>query len=128
MNGYVTKIEQATLDNQDFRRVLFTTPRTQLVLMSLQPGEEIGLEVHELDQFIRIEAGAGKVTLDGQEHMVQDGVAIVVPAGTRHNVINTSSKEALKLYTIYAPPEHPDGMVHRTKAEADADEHRHAKD
>ncbi|HLT92710.1 MAG TPA: cupin domain-containing protein [Woeseiaceae bacterium] len=121
MAGYVTNIEQATLENDDYRRVLFTGPNMQLVLMTLQPGEEIGLETHdEHDQFIRVESGTGKVQLGGEEHDLSDGVSVVIPAGTRHNVVNTSSSEALRLYTLYSPPEHPDGTVHRTKADEPA--------
>lgn len=101
--------------------MLYTAKHSQLVLMSLKPGEEIGEEVHELDQFIRIEAGQGKAVLDGAEHAVADGTALVIPQGTRHNVLNTGT-EALKLYTVYSPPEHKDGIVERTKAEADATE------
>lgn len=118
MVGYVTNIEQATLENEDYRRVLFTGPNTQLVLMTLRPGEEIGLETHgEHDQFIRVEAGTGKVRLNDEEHELSDGVSVVIPAGTRHNVVNTSSTEPMRLYTLYSPPEHPDGTVHRTKAD-----------
>jgi mannose-6-phosphate isomerase-like protein (cupin superfamily) len=116
MNGYVTDIERDTLENPDYRRVLFTGSHLQLVLMTLQPGEEIGLETHEEhDQFIRIEAGNGTVTLDGARRELSDGVAVVIPAGVEHNVINTSADEPLRLYTLYSPPEHPDGTVHRTK-------------
>jgi mannose-6-phosphate isomerase-like protein (cupin superfamily) len=116
MNGYVTDIERDTLENPDYRRVLFTGSHLQLVLMTLQPGEEIGLETHEEhDQFIRVEAGNGTVTLDGARRELSDGVAVVIPAGVEHNVINTSADEPLRLYTLYSPPEHPDGTVHRTK-------------
>ena len=119
MAGYVTDIERRTLDNEYFRDVLFTGPHSQLVVMSLRPGEEIGMETHDdVDQFIRFEAGQGKVVLNGKEHAVEDGSAVVIPAGTEHNVVNTSKSEALKLYSIYTPPEHPDGTVHKTKAEA----------
>jgi len=119
MAGYVTDIERRTLDNEYFRDVLFTGPHSQLVVMSLRPGEEIGMETHDdVDQFIRFEAGQGKVVLNGKAHAVQDGSAVVIPAGTEHNVLNTSKSEALKLYSIYTPPEHPDGTVHKTKAEA----------
>lgn len=121
MVGYVTNIEKATLENENFRRVLFTGPHTQLVLMTLRPGEEIGLETHEEhDQFIRVETGSGKVRLGEEEHPLSDGVSVVIPAGTRHNVVNTSSTEPLRLYTLYSPPEHPDGTVHRTKADEPA--------
>ena len=116
MNGYLTDIERDTLENPDYRRVLFTGSHLQLVLMTLQPGEEIGLETHEEhDQFIRVEAGNGTVTLDGARRELGDGVAVVIPAGVEHNVINTSADEPLRLYTLYSPPEHPDGTVHRTK-------------
>lgn len=123
MPGYVTNIEQDTVANDDFRRVLFTGPNTQLVLMTLQPGEEIGLETHDgHDQFIRVEAGTGVVLLDGAESALEDGSAVVIPAGVEHNIVNTSDHAPLRLYTLYSPPEHPDGTVHRTKREADAAE------
>ena len=125
MAGYVVNIEQETLQNGNFRKVLHTAGNSQLVVMSLKPGEEIGLETHDLDQFIRFEQGEGKVILDGEEHKIQDDWAVVIPAGTRHNVINTSSGQDLKLYTIYSPPEHPAGTVHKTKSEAMAAEHAH---
>lgn len=122
MVGYVTNIEQDTLDNEDYRRVLFTGQHLQLVLMTLQPAEEIGLETHEEhDQFIRIEAGNGVARLNGEEHALSDGVIVVIPAGTEHNVINTSPDDALRLYTLYSPPEHADGTVHRTKADEPAE-------
>jgi len=121
MKGYITNIEEATLNNKDYRRVLYTTQNSQLVLMNLQPGDEIGMETHELDQFIRIEQGTAQVVLDGVEHEVKDDFAIVIPAGTEHNVINTGDTE-LKLYSVYSPPEHKDGTVHATKAD-DAEEH-----
>lgn len=120
MNGYLTDIEKLTRENTDFRRVLYTAPHSQLVLMCLKPGEEIGEEIHELDQFLRIEAGEGKAILNGIEHAVRDGSAVVVPQGVRHNFINTGNAE-LKLYTVYSPPEHKDGTVHKTKADALAD-------
>jgi len=118
MKGYLTNIEQKTLENTDYRRVLYTAKHSQLVLMALAPGEEIGEEAHHLDQFIRFEEGEGKVILDGVERAVRADDAVVIPEGTRHNVINTSKMGYLKLYSIYAPPEHKDGTVHRTKAEA----------
>jgi mannose-6-phosphate isomerase-like protein (cupin superfamily) len=119
MAGYVTNIEKDSLANDDFRRVLFTTERSQLVLMALKPGEDIGQETHDdVDQFIRVESGQGVAILDGKEHALADGSAVVIPAGTEHNVVNRSKSEALKLYTLYTPAEHPDGTVHRTKAEA----------
>ncbi len=123
MHGYVTDIERDTIENEDFRRVLFTGPNTQLVLMTLRPGEDIGLETHDgHDQFIRVEAGTGVVSLDGEESELADGSAVVIPAGVEHNIVNTSG-EPLRLYTLYSPPEHPDGTVHRTKREAEAAEH-----
>jgi len=121
---YINNLEEQTLHNDYFRQVLFTAKHCQLVVMSLLPGEEIGEEVHELDQFIRVEAGQGKAVLDGVETAVSDGWAVVIPAGAKHNIINTGS-EQLKLYTLYAPPEHRDGTVHRTKAEAEADTEDH---
>jgi len=121
MKGYITNIEEATLNNKDYRRVLYTTKKSQLVLMNLQPGDEIGMETHELDQFIRIEQGTANVVLDGVEHEVKDDFAIVIPAGTKHNVTNTGDTE-LKLYSVYSPPEHKDGTVHATKAD-DTEEH-----
>ncbi|MEX2494887.1 MAG: cupin domain-containing protein [Woeseia sp.] len=118
MVGYVTNIEQDTLDNEDYRRVLFTGKMSQLVLMSLQPGEEIGREVHEEhDQFIRVEAGKGIVMLGDDQYSLIDGVAVVIPAGVEHNVVNTSSDTPLRLYTLYSPPEHPDGALHHSKAD-----------
>ena len=125
MSGYIVNIEEATAKNSHYRHVLFTAKHTQLVLMSLKPGEEIGEEVHELDQFIRFETGEGTVILDGKAHSVSDGFAVVIPAGTRHNVVNRSKTADLKLYSLYSPPEHKNGIVHKTKREADADEHHH---
>ncbi len=122
MNGYVTNIEEASKQNTNFRKVLYTARNMQLVLMSLLPGEEIGEEVHELDQFIRLDAGQGKVVLNGVEHEVSDGFAVVVPQGVKHNVINTGSLP-MKLYTLYAPPDHKDGEVQATKADAQTNEH-----
>jgi mannose-6-phosphate isomerase-like protein (cupin superfamily) len=121
MAGYITNIERDTLGNGDFRRVLFTGPHTQLVLMTLGPGEEIGLETHDgHDQFVRIEEGDGVALLDGERHKLVDGSAVVIPAGVTHNIINSSDGAPLKLYTLYSPPEHADGTVHHTKREADA--------
>ena len=105
--------------------MLYTDERVQLVVMSLKPNEDIGEEVHQLDQFIRVEAGEGSAILDGVTHELKDGFAIVVPKGTLHNIVNTSSTEPMKLYTIYAPPNHKDGTVHETKADAEADEAEH---
>ncbi|MEM3563958.1 MAG: cupin domain-containing protein [Candidatus Jordarchaeaceae archaeon] len=119
MKGFVVSIEKETKKNTNFRRVLYTGKHSQLVLMSLKPGEEIGEETHDdVDQFFRFEEGEGKVVIDGVEHSVKDGSAVIVPAGARHNVINTSKSANLKLYTIYSPPEHQDGIVHRTKKDA----------
>lgn len=123
MNGYAVNIEAETLGNDNFRKVLYTAGHSQLVVMSIEPGDEIGEEVHHLDQFIRIESGEALAQLDGEESMLEDDWAIVIPAGTRHNIINTSRTKKLKLYSIYSPPEHADGTVHKTKAEADAAEH-----
>lgn len=126
MVGYVGNIEKETLANNNFRRVVFTGKYAQLVVMSLLPNEEIGMEVHlTVDQFFRVDAGEGKVVMNGEEHALGNGDAIVVPAGTEHNVINTSASGSLKLYTIYSPPQHKDGTVHATKAEALADEADH---
>ena len=122
MRGYVTDIENDTLKNQDFRRVLYTGKNSQLVLMSLRPKEEIGEETHTLDQFIRVEAGDGVAILDGVKHQISDGTAVVIPAGTKHNVVNASETEEMKLYTLYSPPEHRDGTIHKTKAHALAHE------
>ena len=120
MNGFIDDIEHLTEDNKDFRRVLYTGRKMQLVLMALQPGEEIGQEVHaETDQFFRVEKGTGEVVIDGHVTKIKSDVAIVVPAGARHNIRNTGDKP-LKLYTLYAPPEHREATVHATKAGADA--------
>lgn len=120
MTGYVSNIEELTLKNSYFRQVLFTGPHSQLVLMCLKPGEEIGSEIHDnVDQFFRIEQGEGKVVFgETEEYPLKDGSALVVPAGTKHNLINVSLTAELKLYTIYSPANHPDGTVHQTKAEA----------
>jgi len=123
MKGYVDNIEKLTLENENFRKVLYTGKHSQLVLMSLKPNEDIGLEVHpNVDQFFRIEKGQGKVIIDGVEHEISDGVAVIVPAGSEHNVINTSATESLKLYTIYSPANHKDGTIHETKEIAMANE------
>lgn len=122
MKGFNTNIEKDTLENNNFRKVLYTGKHSQLVLMSLRPNEEIGMEVHtENDQFFRVEKGRGKCVIDGNEYELGDGVAIVVPSGAMHNVINTSETEDLKLYTIYSPAHHKDGIIRTTKAEAEAD-------
>src|SRR3989338_1878798 len=125
MRGYVANIEKLSLENENFRTVLYTAKSSQLVVMSLKPGEDIGEEVHQLDQFLRIEAGGGKAVLGGEEDAVGDGSAILVPAGMSHNVINTSLDKPMKLYTLYSPPNHEDGKIHRTKEEAMADEAEH---
>ena len=123
MKGYKTNIEKDTLENNNFRKVLYTGKHSQLVLMSLQPREEIGLEVHEEnDQFFRFEKGQGKCIIDGNEYDLEDGAAVVVPAGAQHNIINTSDTEELKLYTIYSPAHHKDGIVRATKKEAESKE------
>ena len=120
MKGYVQNIEKAPERNTTFRKVLYTAKNCQLVVTSLKPGEDIGAEVHKLDQFFRIEEGEGKAVLDGIEHRIKPGFAILVPAGTHHNIINGSSG-SMKLYTLYAPPNHRDGVVHATKADAESD-------
>lgn len=125
MKGYVENIEKLSLENENFRQVLYTAKNSQLVVMSLKPLEEIGAEVHKLDQFIRCESGVGKAILDDVEHDISDGFVVVVPAGTKHNIINGSSSEPLKLYTLYSPPNHRDGVIHKTKADAEADESEH---
>lgn len=125
MQGYVENIEKVALENENFRKVLYTSKNSQLVVMSLKPREEIGEEVHHLDQFIRCEAGEGKAILDGVEHNLSDGFVVLVPAETGHNIINTSTEKPLKLYTLYSPPNHRDGVLHRTKEEAEADEKEH---
>ncbi len=122
MKGFNSNIEEQTIQNSDFRHVLYTGKHSQLVLMSLKVDEEIGMEVHEdNDQFFRIEQGDGKCIIDGNEYELRDGSAIVVPAGAEHNVMNTSESEDLKLYTIYSPAHHQDGVIRETKAEAEAD-------
>jgi mannose-6-phosphate isomerase-like protein (cupin superfamily) len=121
MKGYVADIEEQTLGNEDFRRVVYTGKNLQLVLMTLPPGCDIGEEVHEdIDQFFRIEQGKGEIHIDGAVNRVEDDFAVIVPAGARHNVVNTGS-EAMKLYTIYGPPEHKEGTIHRDKEEAERD-------
>ena len=123
MKGFSINIEDATLENENFRKVLYTSKHSQLVLMTLKPGEDIGMEVHEEnDQFFRFEAGQGKCIIDGNEYELSDGVAVIVPAGAEHNIINTSNTEELKLYTIYSPAHHKDGIVRATKEESEANE------
>ena len=120
MKGFMQNIEDITIQNEDFRRVLYTAGKCQLVVMALKPKEEIGIEVHKLDQFFRVEVGTGEAVLDGVRTAVSAGFAVLVPAGTNHNIINTGSVP-LKLYTLYAPPNHRDGVVHHTRAAAEAD-------
>lgn len=124
MDHYITNIEEAAIKNDVFRKVLFTAEHSQLVLMSLKPGEDIGMETHRLDQFIRVESGRGTARLNGAEYPLEDGTAVVIPAGTEHNITN-SGHEALKLYTIYSPPEHKDGVVHLTKQDGLSDREDH---
>lgn len=121
MNGYTGNIEQLSLDNDNFRKVIYTDTHAQLVLMSLLPGEEIGEEIHDVDQFLRIEKGSGTAVLNDVSHDIADGSAVVVPAGVKHNIIN-GNNGPMKLYTLYMPPHHRDGTVHATKAEAEANE------
>lgn len=120
MKGYVANIEKLSLENDNFRKVLYTGKNSQLVLMSLLAGEEIGEEVHDVDQFFRVENGKGTAILSGTSHDIADGSVIVIPAGTKHNILNNGSGE-MKLYTLYMPPHHRDGVVHKTKAAAEAD-------
>lgn len=123
MSGYSIDIEKKTLENSNFREVLYTAPNLQLVVMTLKPGEEIGMETHEHgDQFFRVEAGEGEAILDGERHKLVDGSIVIIPQKVEHNIVNTSADKDLKVYTIYTPPEHRDGVVHKTKAEADADD------
>jgi len=121
MKGFIKNIEDISVKNEDFRHVLYTARNCQLVVMSLKPKEEIGMEVHHLDQFFRVEEGSGEAILDGITTPISAGFAVIVPAGTNHNIINTGSVP-LKLYTIYAPPNHRDGVIHHTRAEAELDE------
>lgn len=125
MKGYVINIEKTSLENENFRKVLYTAKNSQLVVMNLKPGEEIGMEIHHLDQFIRVEAGEGKTVLNGIEHKIEDGYAVVVPASVEHNIINTSQDREMKLYTVYSPPNHKDGVIHKNKEDAEADEGEH---
>ncbi|MBN2094048.1 MAG: cupin domain-containing protein [Candidatus Zambryskibacteria bacterium] len=124
---YVDNIEKATLENDNFRKVLNTASKSQLVVMAIQPGEDIGMEVHDdVDQFIRIEEGKGKAVLDDKEYEIVDDFAVVIPAGTKHNIVNTGD-EVMKLYTIYTPPEHAESTIHKTKAEAEADDEHYER-
>lgn len=120
MKGFTANIEKLTLENTNFRKVLYTDKNTQLVLMSLLKGEDIGEEIHDVDQFLRIEQGTGNAILNGISHPLEDGSVVIVPAGTKHNVIN-SEQDEMKIYTLYMPPHHKDGVVHKTKVEAEAD-------
>ena len=123
MKGFYTNIEKATLENGNYRKVLYSSKHCQIVLMTLKPKEEIGMEVHkDNDQFFRFESGVGKCIIDGNEYTLGDGVAIIIPAGAQHNIINTSKTEELKMYTIYSPAHHKDGIVRATKQEAEANE------
>lgn len=121
MKGFVINVEKAAEENKKFRQVLYTAKNSQLVVMSLKPGEDIGEEVHELDQFIRIEEGRGKAILNSVVHEISDGFAVVIPAGTKHNILNGQDSE-MKIYTVYSPPNHRDGVIHETKEEAEKDE------
>ena len=126
MDTYIGNIDDDTTSNDNFRKVLFTGKNSQLVVMSLKPGEDIGSEIHPtVDQFLRIEKGQGKAILDDVEHDIKENFAVVVPAGTKHNLVNTSETEDLKLYTIYSPPEHKTGTIHQTKKDAMGDEDDH---
>ena len=120
MKGFVQNIENIAIKNEDFRQVLYTAKNCQLVVISLKPKEEIGMEVHQLDQFFRVEEGMGEAVLDGIHRIISAGFCVLVPAGTNHNIINTGST-SMKLYTLYSPPNHRDGVVHHTRAEAEAD-------
>lgn len=122
MKGYIANIEKISLENHYFRQVLYTAKHSQLVVMSLKPSEDIGEETHPLDQFIRCEKGQGKVVLDDVESEVSDGYVVIIPAGVVHNIVNTSDTETLQLYTLYSPPNHKDGKIHKTKTEASKDE------
>jgi len=122
MRGYKDNIEKVTLANDFFRNVVYTAKNCQLVVMALKPHEEIGQEIHDVDQFFKFEKGQGKVVIDGNEYEVEDGDAVIVPAGSVHNVINTSLDEDLKLYTLYCPPHHKDGVVHKDKKEAESND------
>ena len=126
MNGYIANIENETLSNQNFRKVLFTRPKIQLVVMTPQPGEEIGSEVHaDIDQYIKVQTGVAKIYIDGEEHIIGPDYVVIIPAGAEHNVVNGSGEEPLRLYTVYSPPEHSHGTIHRSKEEADKAEHHH---
>ena len=126
MEGYVINIEKKSLENEYFREVLFTGPHSQLVVMSIAPDDDIGMETHkDVDQFFRVEEGIGRAILNGKEYDLEDGSAVVIPAGTEHNIINRSKSKPLKVYTIYSPPNHPHGTIHKDKTEAIAYEKKH---
>jgi mannose-6-phosphate isomerase-like protein (cupin superfamily) len=125
MNGFVNDIESIAVKNNDFRRVIYTAKYSQLVVMSLAPSEEIGEEIHKLDQFFRVEEGSGEAVLEGVRTPIASGFAIIVPAGTNHNIINTG-RVSMKLYTLYSPPNHRDGVVHHTRNDAEQDDERFA--
>lgn len=127
MNGYVINVEKMSEENGNFRKVLYTAKNSQLVVMSLKPKEDIGEETHDLDQFIRIEKGEGRAILDGVENEIKDGYAIVIPAGTKHNIINNSLEKEMKIYTLYSPPNHRDGVIHATKEEAEKDDEHYVR-
>lgn len=120
MKGFIQNIEELAVNNDEFRQVLYTAKYCQLVLMALKPGEEIGAEVHTLDQFFRVEEGSGEAVINGVQTAIRDGFAVIVPAGAKHNIINTGTVP-LKLYTLYSPPNHRDGVIHHTRADAEAD-------
>ena len=120
MKGYVQNIESVSVKNENFRQVLYTAKNCQLVVMALNPKEEIGMEVHELDQFFRVEEGIGEAILDGVHKIISAGFAVLVPAGTNHNIVNTGTVP-MKLYTLYSPPNHRDGVIHKTRVEAEKD-------
>lgn len=122
MKGFIGNIEKLTEQNESFRKVLYTAKHVQLVVMSLRPGEDIGEEVHKLDQFLRVESGSGVAIIDGVQHEISAGSGVIVPAGARHNLMNTSQKGELKLYTIYGPPAHKDGTLRKTKVDATVQE------
>jgi len=122
MKGFVADIESLSLQNNYFRQVLYTDSKLQLVVMSLKPNEDIGEETHQLDQFIRVEQGEGKAVLDGEEHILKNGTVVLIPSGTTHNIINLSATNPMKLYTLYAPPNHAPDTIHKTKEEAQASE------
>ncbi len=126
VKSFVGNIEKLTLSNTYFRQVIYTGQHSQLVIMSLKPNEDIGFETHEIvDQFLRLEDGEGKVLMGGEEHIIKSGDALIVPAGTKHNLLNTSPDKPLKLYTVYSPPHHRDGVIHKTKSDAEADTSDH---